>query len=129
MIALLLALLLQPPALAEPSFHGTVSQPSPSKHAPVEIKAPGNAGFAPASFRIRVRIEPDERNRKACVGIDAESFYRSSCWDVDGDSAPTTWVDYRDVPAGEFVIVAALVRSDGSVARATATITVLSNRF
>jgi hypothetical protein len=85
------------------------------KPPPITVSATPHTGFAPLTIHITVRIEPTDANRSACVVADGEIFYRSSCWMVEGVNAPrTTWVEFRDLPPGQYDISATVVRVDGS---------------
>lgn len=69
--------------------------------------------FAPATVRLRIRVEPDVKNRALAVGIISPDFETSSLEQLDGDKAPITrWVTYKDVPAGEYAVVAEVYRPE-----------------
>ena len=72
-------------------------------------------GFAPASFPLRVRIEPHPENRMACLSYESDDYSRRSCWQVEQDSAPSTFFHLRDLPAGEYTAVADLSRPPRTV--------------
>jgi hypothetical protein len=65
----------------------------------------------PAFVRLRIRVEPDKANRALAIGIESDGFSTSSAKSLDGDRAAiTTWVEYRDVPAGHYVARAQVFR-------------------
>ena len=80
---------------------------------PIELTTKFRFGFAPAAFRVRVRIDPHEENRAVCVTYEGSGgFYRRSCWELEGRDAPiTTWLDLKDLPAGTYEMVGGLARS------------------
>jgi hypothetical protein len=70
--------------------------------------------FAPATLRVRARIEPNEANRSLSLIADGENFYRSSAIPLDGDQAPRIvelW--FPNVPGGEYEVLAVLTDSTG----------------
>jgi hypothetical protein len=83
--------------------------------APIRVVTGFGVGFAPASFQMRVTIPPHPDNRHACLTYDSGDYYRRSCWQVDEDSAPSTWIWARDVPAGEYLAVADLTRTTRTI--------------
>lgn len=109
---LLLALLIAPLQAATPA---------------IRIKLPVERVIvaAPGSMRLAIFLEPNERNRWVCLYVrqiqngDAE---HTSCWEVQADKeARTTWKDIRDLEAGQWDIVAAVLRNDDT--------STLSNRY
>jgi hypothetical protein len=76
--------------------------------------------FAPANLHVRVKIEPSADNRTLEIVADAESFYRSSEMDLQGDRAPKTMeFNFRNVPGGAYRI-SAVVKGQGGRQRAMA---------
>lgn len=66
---------------------------------------------APAYVRLRVHVEPDAANRWLSVQIDSGDFLRGSSEALEGErAARTRWIDYRDVPAGQYDVVAIVDR-------------------
>ena len=84
--------------------------------------------FAPATVRIRARIEPNVENRLLTIVADGPNFYRSSEMQLDGEEAPKTvelW--FREVPAGDYEVSAILTTtSDRRRVTARSSMTVLS---
>jgi hypothetical protein len=70
--------------------------------------------FAPATVRIRARIEPSAENRILAIVADGEDFYTSSEIPLDGDQAPKT-IDVRlpNLPGGEYDVYAVLRDASG----------------
>lgn len=75
------------------------------------VMAPG-----PATFRIRITLEPDARNRYVClqwVQLRPGHAEHTSCWEVDAEhEAKTTWKDIKEIPAGKYGVTAYVVRND-----------------
>lgn len=65
--------------------------------------------FAPSTLRIEVRVHPEPSDRQIMVVADGENFYRESGWTIDPEHCPKlfSW-PLRDLPAGEYVITAAI---------------------
>ena len=92
---------------------------------PVSIAVEGaRYQYEPATVRLRVRVERDPANRAVIVGIFSDSFERSSLEELSADAALVRWINYTDVPAGEYVVVALLQRASGPL-RAEDRLTVL----
>src|SRR3990167_4997924 len=65
--------------------------------------------FEPGVVRVRVRVVPHAVNRGVTVAAISEGFTRSSYEQLDGLQAPITrWIEWRDVPAGEYDVIAHL---------------------
>lgn len=80
----------------------------------------------PAYVRLRVRVEPDPANRWLTVMIVSEGFGRSSVEQLEGDRSPRTrWIDYPDVPAGDYQAEAVVERQAASRSRDVAPLHVL----
>lgn len=80
----------------------------------------------PAYIRLRVTVQPDPANRGLTVAAVSANFETSSYEQLDGASAPRTrWRDWRDIPAGEYVVVADVDRSPQRPWRATTRFTVV----
>jgi hypothetical protein len=82
---------------------------------PLTVTATPKISFAPASVRIRARIEPNASNRLLTIVADGENFYRSSEIQLDGDQAPRVFeLDLRSVPAGDYDVVTILNDAKGA---------------
>ena len=88
---------------------------------PLAINVSPHSAFAPAALHIELLIPRRAAKRVLEVFTESEDFIRSSAWDIDGASAPFLYVvEWRDVPVGEYLIVARLISADGHEDRATA---------
>lgn len=80
---------------------------------------------APGSMRLAIFLEPNERNRWVCLyvkQIQNGNLERTGCWAVDAEKeARTTWKEIKDLDAGQWDIVAAVIRNDET--------STLSNRY
>ena len=78
--------------------------------APVQIAVEGaRVQFEPGVVRVRVRVVPHAVNRGVTVAAISEGFTRSSYEQLDGLQAPITrWIEWRDIPAGEYDVIAHL---------------------
>lgn len=77
---------------------------------PIQLLVYPSVALAPATIRIQVRMQPVATDRLVRVVADAEAFYRSSEWEIEGDRAPRLTPRWAivDVPAGEYTIVATI---------------------
>lgn len=93
----------------------------------VSVSSDFKHGFAPATVRVRVHVEPNPDNRVLCLEYDG-GIYRRSCQDHIGAEAPVTvWETMKHLPAGSYVFAAQIVRKDGSYQVATITFEVLES--
>jgi hypothetical protein len=77
--------------------------------------------FAPATLRVRVRLEPHADNHSLELIIDSPDYYRSSLVPLDGERSPRTMVlDFKGCPGGEYQVVSLLTDRAGRE-RASAT--------
>ena len=75
----------------------------------LQMKVSPTHWFAPATLRVRVRVEPNANNRALAIVADSDAYYRSSVIELEGDASPRTfWMDFRQVPAGQYRISAVL---------------------
>lgn len=91
---------------------------------------PAGFQFEPGYLRVTATVARHDSNRRVELVAECEAYYRGTLIQLDGDTAPVTHqVEYRDVPAGHYTVVAtvfdALNRERG---RAVAETTVLSRR-
>jgi hypothetical protein len=76
----------------------------------VAIRMPGRYYSEPATVRIMIAVEPNADNRKLLVEADGESYFRSSELTLDGDKGQRLHtVEFRNLPAGEYYIRAAVL--------------------
>lgn len=80
---------------------------------------------APGSMRLAIFLEPNPANRWVCLyvrQIQNGTNEHTSCWEVNADKeARTTWRDVKDLDAGQWDVVAAVLRNDDT--------STLSNRY
>jgi hypothetical protein len=75
----------------------------------VEIRMPGRYYSEPATVRIMIAVEPNEANRRLSVEADGESYFRSSDLTLDGDKGQRLHtVEFKNLPAGEYVVRASV---------------------
>ena len=84
--------------------------------------------FAPATVRIRARVEPNADNRVLTIVADGPNFYRRSDVPLEGEEAPRTFeLWFRDVPPGDYEVSAILTTtSDRPRVAGRSSMTVLS---
>jgi hypothetical protein len=91
-----------------------------SADSPVTLTIYPRFSQAPATVRVSILIPRDPRNRQACVTIEGENYYRSSCWEHVGEGARyQTVIYYPDLPAGHYSGVVELVRETVKEGRTT----------
>lgn len=82
---------------------------------------------APSTVRVRATVARDAGNRVLRIGADSGSFYRSSEIQLDGDRAPlVTEVQLKNLPSGEYAVVAVLRDQMGHQTTVRRTVLVLS---
>lgn len=87
----------------------------------------GHFAMAPAWIRVRVRVDRDQANRGLTVAALSDGFERHSYEQLDGMLARRTrWVEWPDVPTGEYLVVAVVNRGVLPSWRATARINVIA---
>jgi hypothetical protein len=78
----------------------------------VEIRMRGRFYSEPATIRLTVAVEPDERNRTLVVQADGERLFRSSQVALDGDKGQRIHtVEFKNLPAGYYVLRAEVLSS------------------
>jgi hypothetical protein len=84
--------------------------------------------FAPATMRIRARLEPNADNRVLTIVADGPDFYRRSDVPLEGEDSPRTFeLWFKDVPAGNYEVSAILTtNSDRPRVAARSSVNVLS---
>ena len=81
---------------------------------PLTIAVSPAVSFAPATVRIRARIEPNADNRRLTIVADGLAFYRSSEIQIDGEQAPWTFeLSFRDMPGGQYEVSVILTDTVG----------------
>lgn len=72
--------------------------------------------IGPSDLRLTMSFTPNARARSLSVEMDAEAFYRLTTVPVEGERGPNRAVVlWRDVPAGEYRIVARLLGSSDTL--------------
>lgn len=80
----------------------------------------------PGFVRLRIRVEPDDSNRALVVAAWSPDIETSSYEQLDGVRARRTrWIEWRDLPAGTYDVVAVVHRPPARSWRATAGFVVL----
>ena len=73
---------------------------------------------APATVRVRARIQPDVDNRTLEIVAESTDFYSSSELSLDGDRAPrVSAFEFRSLPVGDLTVTVALVSATDDAAR------------
>jgi len=94
---------------------------------PVRIAVSPAFAFAPAFLRIRVRVEPNAANRSLTITANSEGYYRSSFIALEGEtSARTFFVEFKQVPAGEYQLSAVVGNGNREVAVAAQAVLIQS---
>lgn len=93
----------------------------------VQIHVESGFQFEPAYVKLKVRVIPHKENRGLTVALVSEGYERSSLEELSGDQAPITrWIEYRDIPSGEYAVIAILQRPPERPILARDRLTVLS---
>jgi hypothetical protein len=70
---------------------------------------PAHHAFEPSHVIVTVRAEPVETDRELHVVLDGPSFFRATSYGLEGEAAPRTHrIEWRAVPAGEYVVSASI---------------------
>jgi hypothetical protein len=95
---------------------------------PLTLALSSAHAFAPATVRIRARVEPNADNRVLTIVADGPDFYRRSDVPLDGEEAPRTFeLWFKDLPAGDYEVSAILTTtSDSRRVTARSSMSVLS---
>lgn len=83
---------------------------------PLQLKVTPAVSFAPTRLQIQVRLQPDAADRWISVGMDNGEYRRTSGFTIEPDRKLYT-VSWSSVPAGEYVVRAAV--GQGTQTRAT----------
>jgi hypothetical protein len=69
---------------------------------------------APATVKIRITVPPDAGNRALEIMADSDVYFRSSHVPLEGEDAPgNIFLEYRNLPAGEYQVRGVLVNAQG----------------
>lgn len=73
------------------------------------LKVTPNVSSAPSTVVVRARVTRDPHNRVLQIGAESGTFYRSSEIQLDGERAPlVTEIQLKNLPSGEYTVVAVL---------------------
>jgi hypothetical protein len=98
--------------------------PSPAKEI-IEIRMRGHFYAAPATVSVVIAVEPGERNRALLVEADGEDYYRASEIELDGEKEKRLHsIEFRSLPAGEYVLRAQVRSKTGIIGKAEAELVV-----
>lgn len=114
-------------SLALAVLTGFLVAASPAAAPPsVTVQVTPNVSMAPATVRVVVTVEPDQRNRGLMVEADAADFYSSSEVSLDGDgSSRVQRFVFKNLPPGQYEVRATVQRNDGARQMAS-TVTIVS---
>jgi len=92
----------------------TASMTAASSKQPMDVSVGPMVCFEPGNIRIMSRVEPAAANRLLVIVVESDAHYTSSEVQLDGDHAPRSHVVYlKNLPAGEYQVVATLLTSTG----------------
>jgi hypothetical protein len=98
---------------------------------PLTIAVSPAFALAPATLKVRTRIEPNADNRRLTIVADGAEFYRSSEVQLEGEQAPKTIeMSFSSMPGGDYEVSAILTDSLGrqrAIARRATTILAMSD--
>ena len=78
-------------------------------------------------MRITVVVEPDAANRALSVEMDGADMFRASALTLEGASEKRVHeIAFRDVPAGRYTVLAAVLSAHGVRATARDSVDVIS---
>ena len=94
----------------------------------VEIQLRGHYFAEPATVRITVAVEPDADNRMLLIEADGDRFYRASELELSGADDPRLHsLVFKNLPAGNYMLRAAVYSADALRGQATQELTVTSS--
>jgi len=93
----------------------------------VQIRLRGHFFAEPATVQITVAIEPASNQRLLRVSADGASYYRASEVTLDGERDKRLHVvEFRNLPAGDYMLTAEVMSSDAILGKATQGLVVTS---
>jgi hypothetical protein len=105
---------------------GVLRADSDSADSELEIDVSPQYCHDPCLIRVQVHLDPHPDDRALVIEADNGEYFRSSLIQLSGERAPAVHsLTLKGLPAGRFVISAALSRSDGLEALAQDRIDVL----
>lgn len=92
--------------------------------AAISVTVSPRQAIGPVTLTVRVRVWPTPADRWVGIEVDGVDFFRQSTWEIDPSRSPQTFdaLQYRDVPAGTYVVTAAV--GSGNTTRAWASMEV-----
>lgn len=91
------------------------------------LKVSPRVSSAPSTVVVRALVPKDADNRTLLIDADSGTFYRSSEIQLDGDRAPlVTELQLKNLPGGEYTVVAVLRDQMSHQTTVTQTILILS---
>jgi hypothetical protein len=86
----------------------------------VEIHLRGHFFAEPATVQITVAVEPDAHNRLLRIEADSGDFFRASELTLEGDEDKRLHsVEFKNLPAGSYVLKAEVLSTDALLGLAT----------
>jgi hypothetical protein len=109
---------------------GLGSPLSATPTAPVSIVVSPTQGFEPFSTNVRATVLPYEENRELCLLWDSlNGEAGATCRPLEGtSSAKTHYFTLKQLSAGEYIIQAIVIRTNGESRSTQMQVIVLSNR-
>lgn len=101
---------------------------SPGARPSLDLHVSPAVSTAPATVRIRISVPPDAGNRALQIMADSDAYSRSSQMPLEGENSPgNIFLEYRNLPAGEYQVRGVLVNAQGkSVAVAQSVVTIIA---
>lgn len=92
---------------------------------PLTLTVTPRIAHAPATLNLVLRVPPHADNRVLTVGTDGGDYVRSSGWELEGEQAHGQFhVEWRNVPEGEYAVIAYLHSSTSVRGRQQVQVTV-----
>jgi hypothetical protein len=100
-----------------------------AKDQPILITVGPSISFEPGNVRIISRVEPAAANRALVIEVESGSHYSSSEVLLEGEQAPRSRSTFlKNLPAGNYQVVATLRTATGAATVARNTFQVVSGR-
>ena len=94
----------------------------------VQIRLRGHFFAEPATVQITVAIEPAQNHRVLRVAADGERYFRASELTLEGENGKRLHsVEFRNLPAGNYMLVAEVHSSSEILGKATQQLVVTSS--
>lgn len=85
---------------------------------------------APATVRLRVTVQHHPANRGLWVAVEATGYSSAHFEDLtDGNYPVTRWVEFKDLPAGEYLVWVHVDRAKAPTVRATSQFTIVGQEI